>query len=155
MEGKKKYIIIGVISGVLGIFILLLILLAIQESQNSGPREYEQPVLNETFAVNAGQATPYYARIEISDKKYNRIEGVVEEKSGHGINFMILDTKNYNAWKEDNSSAMAYVKEKNITNYNFSFIPDHSDDYYFVFDNTNSIFTNKLVAAQATWKYRQ
>lgn len=113
------------------------------------------PFFNETFAVDARSYKFWKARVDISDKKYNRIEGTLDEKSGHGINFLILDTKNYNAWTEDNSNAMPYVKQSNVVNYDFSFIPDHSDDYFFVFDNTNSIFTNKLVAIHATWKYRQ
>jgi hypothetical protein len=158
VAGKAKYIIIGILS-TLGILVLLYIGAVIYENQQNSnqnqPKESDVSLFNENFAVDAGHYKIYYVRIEISDKQYNRIEGNSNEKSGHGINFLILDTKNYNAWKEDNGNAMAYVKEKNVVNYDFSFVPDHSDDYYFVFDNTNSILTNKLVDFHASWKYRQ
>ena len=118
-------------------------------------QDYDIPLFGETFAVEAGHYKTWKARVEVSEKQYNRIEGNITEMSGHGINFLILDTKNYNAWVEDSRNAMAYVKQKNTKNYDFSVVPDHSDDYYFVFDNTNSILTNKLVKTNASWKYRQ
>lgn len=168
MAGKAKYIIIGILS-TLGILVLLYIGAVIYQNQQSSkqyqpttqqqasrqPQDYNVSIMSENFAVDSRAYKGWSYRIEISDKQYNRIEGKLNEKSGHGINFLIFDTKNYNAWKEDNRNAMAYVKEKNVVNYDFSFIPDHSDDYYFVFDNTNSILTNKLVDFHATWKYRQ
>ncbi len=119
------------------------------------PQDYDVPLFSDNLAINAGHAKQWKVRIDISDKTRNVIEGRLEELSGHGINFWVLDTKNYNAWKADNSNIQPYVREKNVVNYDFSFIPDHSDDYYFVFDNTNSILTNKLVKSSASWKYRQ
>lgn len=170
METGKKYLIIGILVGLLGALVLSIVIVAImqkpQQSQTEEPgvpmaqepqrpRDYNQPLFNESFAIDAGKAQYYRIRIEISDKTHNVIEGRMEEKSNHGVNFLILDTKNYNAWTADNSNMMPYVRQKNVVSYDFSFVPDHSDDYYFVFDNTNSLFTNKLVSFHANWKYRQ
>lgn len=171
MAGKAKYIIFGVVGGLVGALVLVWILTTFysgspnqygstDQTTNSDttvqmPQDYDVPLYSETMAINAGAAKQWKVRIDISEKTRNVIEGRLEELSGHGINFWILDTKNYNSWRADGSNIQPYVREKNVVNYNFSFIPDHSDDYYFVFDNTNSILTNKLVKSSASWKYRQ
>ena len=50
-------------------------------------------------------------------------------------------------------TAAAYVNAKRVESYDFSFVPDHSDYYYFVLDNTYSWFTNKVPEITATWSY--
>lgn len=109
----------------------------------------------QSFSVNAGDYKVMSFKIDISDKKSNIIQGRVRDRAGYGISFMVFDTKNFNAWKERNHRAFSYVKEKNSKDVSFSFFPDHSDRYFFVFDNSYSIAKNKLPEVYAIWSYKK
>lgn len=93
------------------------------------------------------------AYVDINNKFSNVVSGSISETSGHDIKFLVFDQKNYDAWKNHQNYG-SYVSTDKIKSYSFSFIPDHSDTYYFVFDNTYSIFTSKKVTLSAVWNYQ-
>lgn len=108
----------------------------------------------ETYAVSAGQGRAFPVHIEITDKSHNSVTGSVKAIAGGEFLFYIFDQKNYNAYRTG-GSWQAYVYRGRVTDYRFSFVPDHSDWYYFVLSNTFSIFTNKLVEMSATWSWTE
>lgn len=111
-----------------------------------------ETLINDKPTVPAGKYVYYRIHIDISDKQNNVIQGRVVETAGYDINFYVFDQENYNLWK-DGKTAAAYVSAKRIESYDFSFVPGHSDYYYFVLDNTYSWFTNKVPEITATWNY--
>jgi len=96
----------------------------------------------------------YTVEIDVSNKQSNKISGSFTEESGHDIKLYVFDQKNFNAWKANQSYA-PYVDSGKRPAYFFSFIPDHTDTYYFVFDNKYSWFTNKVPNLTATWNYKK
>jgi hypothetical protein len=110
-------------------------------------------LVNDKPTVPARYYVYYREYIDIAEKKENVIYVSVVETAGYDINFYVFDQKNFNAWKEG-SSAQAYISANRIKSYNYSFVPDHSDYYYFVLDNTYSWFTNKVPSITVTWSYK-
>lgn len=109
-------------------------------------------LLNDKPTVPALHYIYYKIHIDVSDKMNNVIYGKVLETSGYDINFYVFDQKNFNLWV-GGESAEPYIVAKRVSSYSFSFVPDHSDYYYFVLDNTYSLFTNKVPQITATWSY--
>ena len=136
------------IAGLILVVIVLIVLLVREKIYNV------TLLSNENFSVAAGAYNALSFKIDITDKKSNIIQGRVTDKAGYGINFMVFDAKNFNAWKDHNPTT-PYVKEKNSKEFSFSFFPDHSDEYFFVFDNTYSLANNKLPEVYAIWSYRK
>jgi len=110
-------------------------------------------LIDEKPTVSAGKAIYYDVHIDVSGKERNIVSGEVVETAGYDINFYVLDQKGFNAWKEGRS-APAYVSANRIKSYSYSFVPDHSDYYFFVLDNTYSWFTNKVPQITASWSYQ-
>ena len=110
-------------------------------------------LLDDKPTVSAGKAIYYHVYIDIAGKERNVVSGSVVETAGYDINFYVFDQKGYNAWKEGRST-QAYVSAKRINSYSYSFVPDHSDYYYFVLDNGYSWFTNKVPQITAAWNYQ-
>jgi len=108
----------------------------------------------ETYAVSPGYYQPIAKHIDVVDKSQNIISGRVTARAGGEFLFYVFDQKNYNAYKAG-GSWQAYVDPGRVTDYSFSFIPDHSDYYYFIISNTFSFFTNKLVEISATWNWQE
>ncbi|MFA4702173.1 hypothetical protein [Pyrococcus kukulkanii] len=109
-------------------------------------------LLHDKPTVKAGHYIYYRVYIDVSDKKNNVVKGYVEETAGYDINFYVFDQKGFMAWKSENP-ATPYVEAKRVKYYEFSFVPDHTDYYYFVLDNGYSWFTNKVPEMEATWYY--
>ncbi|MEM3713296.1 MAG: hypothetical protein QXR97_07160 [Thermoproteota archaeon] len=109
-------------------------------------------LLDEEPTVKALQYVYYPIYIDISGKQENEIFVDVVEKAGYDIDFYVFDQKGFNTWKEK-GSAPAYVSAKRVRSYSYSFVPDHSDYYYFVLDNRYSWFTNKVPRITASWRY--
>ncbi len=118
--------------------------------------QYRNLVLwdNESFGVSAGYYQPYYYYIDIAGKTGNFVTGNVQSLAGGEFLFYVFDQKNYNAWR-NNQSYQPNIAPGRVTNYNFSFVPDHTDYYYFVFSNTFSFFTNKLIQFSADWDWQE
>lgn len=110
-------------------------------------------LISDKPTVSAGQARYLRIYIDISGKDRNVIYGSVVETAGYDINFYVFDQKGFNAW-QDGRSAAAYVSAQRIRTYDYSFVPDHSDYYFFVLDNRYSWFTNKVPSITATWNYQ-
>lgn len=101
--------------------------------------------------VPAGRYVYYQKYIDISDKKGNIVRGEVVVAAGHDINFYVFDQKNFDAWKEGRY-ATPYVSAKRVQSYRYSFVPDHSDYYFFVLDNRYSQFA-KVANITVFWEY--
>lgn len=112
-----------------------------------------QLLIDDKPTVPAGWYVYYVIYIDVSGKKENIVSGEVVETAGYDINFYVFDQKGFNAWKEGRL-APAYVSAERIESYIYSFIPDHSDYYYFVLDNRYSWFTNKVPKITASWSYQ-
>ena len=108
----------------------------------------------ETYAVSPGYYQPVVKHIDVIGKSQNIVSGTVRARAGGEFLFYVFDQENYNAY-EAGRSWQAYVDPGRVTDYSFSFIPDHSSYYYFVISNTFSIFTNKLVEISATWNWQE
>jgi hypothetical protein len=111
-------------------------------------------LINDKPTVPAGKYLYYQVYIDVSGKSGNVVSGSVVETAGYDIRFYVFDQKGFNAWKNGYSS-QPYVDSGRITSYSFSFVPDHSDYYYFVLDNGYSWFTNKVPQITATWNYQK
>src|SRR5574341_401074 len=107
----------------------------------------------ETMTLTAGQWGGKSIMINVDGKSSNLVKGSFIESGGHDINFFVFDQKNYNAWKDDNPTT-PYVSMKRSGGSEFSFVPDHTDIYYFVFDNTYSILVPKVPVLSATWSWQ-
>jgi len=88
---------------------------------------------------------------DIDDKTKNRVTGNFRVDSGPTINFFIFDQKNFNAWK-DGQSYQPYFVERDVKSGDFSFIPDHTDRYYYVFDNQN-LYETVHIYIEGTWNF--
>jgi len=104
--------------------------------------------------VGAGKAIYYRIYIDISNKVNNVVYVSVTETAGYDITLLVLDQKNFNSW-DAGRSYVAYIEAKRVTSYSDRFVPDHSDYYYFVLDNTYSLFTNKVPQIKAVWSYTE
>jgi hypothetical protein len=110
-------------------------------------------IVNDKPTVPAGKYTYLKVYIDVSGKDRNIISGNVIETAGYDINFYVFDQKGFNAWAEG-KTALAYVSAERTKSYSFSFVPDHTDYYYFVLDNRYSWFTNKVPQITASWNYQ-
>jgi hypothetical protein len=93
----------------------------------------------------------YQVTIDLTSKNNNQISGTVTETAGYGISFIVLDQQGFTAWTSDHSKGSPYVKYTDQKSISFSFVPTHTDTYYFILDNGFSWFTNKLPHTVATW----
>ena len=135
-----------------GIILVIIVIVALLARE----KVYRVTLLsNQSFSVASGDYKALSFKIDITDKKSNIIRGRVADRAGYGINFMVFDAKNFNAWKDRNPNTFSYVKEKNSKEVKFSFFPDHSDHYFFVFDNSYSVAKNKLPEVYAIWSYKK
>jgi hypothetical protein len=146
---KKSYRTIGIIIAIVIIFaIFFLPIIPIQVTEAK-----EEMLISDKPTVSAGKAIYYSVYIDVSGKQQNVVYGSVVETAGYDINFYVFDQKNFNAW-QNGEQAQAYVTAKRVKSYDFRFVPDHSDYYYFVLDNTFSWFTNKVPEITATYTYQ-
>jgi PGF-CTERM protein len=111
-------------------------------------------LIDDKPTVPAGKAIYYRVYIDITGKEKNIISGSVIETAGYDINFYVFDQKGFNTWWYENRLIGAYVAAQRIKSYSYSFVPDHTDYYYFVLDNKYSWFTNKVPQIKAIWTYQ-
>ncbi|MFH1774651.1 MAG: hypothetical protein ABH874_06820 [Methanobacteriota archaeon] len=93
-----------------------------------------------------------FSYIDPEGKTQNVVTGIVEITGGE-INFYIFDQKNFNAWK-DNKANKPYVSMKEIKKAEFSFVPDHADNYVFVMENMawfGGTIGAEIINAQWSW----
>jgi uncharacterized OB-fold protein len=69
--------------------------------------------------------------------------GIVQVEGESQIGFYIMTEENFTQWREGNPSQVALAKP-DVTNYNFTFVPDGTGVYYFVFNNQDSSHKNVL-----------
>jgi len=111
-------------------------------------------LIDDKPTVPAGKAIYYRVYIDITGKEKNIIFGDVIETAGYDINFYVFDQKGFNTWWYEGRLIGAYVAAQRIKSYSYSFVPDHTDYYYFVLDNKYSWFTNKVPQIKAIWTYQ-
>jgi hypothetical protein len=116
-------------------------------------RTESKTLIDYKFTVPARDFVYYSVYIDVTGKEDNLVTGTVIETAGYDINFYVFDQKGFNAWWYG-GSAQAYVDARRVGSYTFSFVPDHSDYYYFVLDNKYSWFTNKVPYVRAKWSYQ-
>jgi hypothetical protein len=116
-------------------------------------RTESKTLIDYKFTVPARDFVYYSVYIDVTGKENNLVTGTVIETAGYDINFYVFDQKGFNAWSHG-GSAQAYVDARRVGSYTFSFVPDHSDYYYFVLDNKYSLFTNKVPYVRAEWSYQ-
>ncbi len=102
-----------------------------------------------SFDVSARTYRYYNYYIDIANRQSNFVTGSVKSISGVSINFFIFDQKNFYAWR-DSQNYQPYLSG-NVTEYDFTFVPDHTDYFYFVFDNGFSSFGSKLIQFSSDW----
>jgi len=116
-------------------------------------QQKEETLIDEKPTVRYGDYVYYVRYIEVSGKTNNIVYGSVVETAGYDINFYVVDQKNFNAWLYGGSPVVYYVYAPGVNSRDFSFVPDHSDYYYFILDNTSGNFTNKVPHLTVRWSY--
>ncbi len=106
-------------------------------------------------SVPAREYRQTFSYIDPEGKTQNIVTGEISETTtGNDINFYIFDKKNFNAWKEGKENK-PYVSKERIKKFEFSFVPDHADDYIFVMDNGYSLITPKIPKINAQWSWKE
>jgi hypothetical protein len=67
------------------------------------------------------------------------------------INFLVMDERNFKKWERREGDTHVYFAKYKVGQLNFSFVTDHDDLYYFVFDNTYSDY-KKIVTFNASFQ---
>ena len=174
MSTKGKSIVIGIFIGILFTIVYVVKNGPISESteepevisqkifqQEQTPPEPQKPfegkleLFNEdAMTVKAGTHSAQKIMLNVDGKTHNMLKGSFVEPAGYGISFYVFDQKNYNAFNEGGSRT-PYVSAKRVKSYEFTFVPDHSDLYYFVFDNGYSISIDKVPVLSVTWTWQE
>lgn len=98
----------------------------------------------------------YKEYIDINDKSNRKVTGIIHETSGKTCNFYICDQSTYNTYVNNDhtwdSSMTVYLFAKNVDEYEFSFVPDKSDYYIFLFKKVDKTQTMR-VNIDATYSY--
>jgi len=94
----------------------------------------ESILLNETFEVEANNL--YF--FEITLRKGEKIKGYFTVNERVCINFYLLDKENF-AKMSANEKYSSFISAIHVTKYEFSFTPERTGTYYFVFDNKRLI----------------
>lgn len=171
---KGKYILIGIFIGI--IFTIVYVVKngsipeyteeqevtsqkSIQQEQTQQepqkPFEGELELFNEdVMTVKAGTYSAQKIMLNVDGKTHNMIKGSFVEPAGYGITFYVFDQKNYNAYEAGHRTT-AYVSARRVKSYEFTFVPDHSGIYYFVFDNGYSVSTNKVPVLSVVWSWQE
>ncbi|MDI6641793.1 MAG: hypothetical protein QME68_05730 [Elusimicrobiota bacterium] len=110
--------------------------------------------IEDKYVVPAREYKEVFAHIDPEGKTQNIITGEISETTGNDINFYIFDRKNFNAWKEGKENK-PYVSKERTKKFEFSFVPDHADDYIFVMDNRYSWLTPKVANINAQWSWKE
>jgi len=66
-----------------------------------------------------------------------QVKGSLEVSDGREIAFYVMDAGNFSEWRIGHPSAILLAKPLALT-YNFTFTPEISGPYYFVFDNQDT-----------------
>lgn len=119
------------------------------------PFEGELELFNEdAMTVKAGTHSAQKIMLNVNGKTHNMVKGSFVEPAGYGITFYVFDQENYNAFNEGGSRT-PYVSARRVKSYEFTFVPDHSGIYYFVFDNGYSISIDKVPVLSVTWTWQE
>jgi hypothetical protein len=73
---------------------------------------------------------------DLSPLARNRIYGNLREVNGTGIDLMVFNEANYNAWRNDGTKVSAIINNENIIDYDYSFSID-TGAYYIVAHNSS------------------
>ena len=76
-----------------------------------------------------------------ADLKAIKTTGRVQVEGGSEIGFYIMNAGNYSEWRQSHPSAII-LSNLDAINYNFTFIPNGADTYYFVFSNEDPVRKN-------------
>ena len=131
-------------------------------------------ISSETYTVNLRQQSYVRLYVDASAQEDNLVEGSISVAGGQ-INFYVFDEDGWNAYEDYDPASMSfmgpdpnkmeqdyyeshfscYVYAKFVSSYQFSFVPKHTDHYFFVFDHryNNDWLSNKQVTLNAVWVY--
>ncbi|TET22199.1 MAG: hypothetical protein E3J71_06680 [Candidatus Stahlbacteria bacterium] len=101
-------------------------------------------IIDNNYTISAQD---YYAVSKVLQAGYS-VSGSFSVAS-NDINFYVMDSENYNKWV-NGQFAYAKVIIERSTGATFGFDVSQTDTYYFVMDNTYSIFTSKSVYLKVT-----
>lgn len=120
------------------------------EETYSEVKEGSEQILDELATLAPGSYEVFPISLDLHDS--DRVNGLVTETAGRGIDFYVFDRQNYDRWRSDRS-ALAVVKREDVTASSFVFSPESSGTYYFVVDNRGSWVTSKRVELTGTWTW--
>jgi hypothetical protein len=84
-----------------------------------------------------------YTYLTTNLKENIRTSGLLQVEGGSEIGFYVMNEGNFSAWSHGYPSVTNLAKPDAI-NYNFTFVPDVSEVYYFVFSNQDPVHKNVL-----------
>lgn len=98
------------------------------------------PIISSTLlSVPASNYTYLTANL----KENTRTSGLLQVEGGSEIGFYVMNDGNFSAWSHGYPSVTSLAKPDAIS-YNFTFTPDMSGVYYFVFSNQDPVHKNVL-----------
>ena len=95
-----------------------------------------------------------YTYLTVNLRENVETNGMLQVEGGSQVGFYIMNSGNFTQWRHGNPSTIALAKPDAII-YNFTFVPEGSGVYYFVFSNQdaghkNVIFTLNTVTNTTT-----
>lgn len=152
---NRTFIAVALICGI-SVFLSL----CATETEKRQPYTYTKTeariILDRQVTVPYGEYRYYSVYIDVSGKEGNIIRGTVTETTGKSIFLYVYDQEGFNAWRKGDV-AQAYFFNGGRS-FNFSFVPDHSDYYYFVLINNLPLDPTKAhtktVHIWAKWEYQ-
>lgn len=94
----------------------------------------QSPILPATLLTVAASN---YTFLFIDLRSNIRVSGSVQVANGREIAFYVMNEGNFSRWRAGRPSDVILVKPILIT-YNFTFTPNESGTYYFIFDNQDT-----------------
>jgi len=142
----------------IGLFLVILssslvVSLAFPQTTQGSSEPHEQNLIS--ISQQTVKANGYFSQkiwIDIQGKNDCVVAGRMTEITGNGITFILFDDSNFQSWKEG-ATSFPLLTYPNITSQSFSFSPQTSGDYVFVFDNRYSPIEKKISAsATSSWR---
>ena len=131
----------------------LVVSLAFPQTTQGSSEPHEQNLIS--ISQQTVKANGYFSQkiwIDIQGKNDCVVAGRMTEITGNGITFILFDDSNFQSWKEG-ATSFPLLTYPNITSQSFSFSPQTSGDYVFVFDNRYSPIEKKISAsATSSWR---
>jgi len=142
----------------IGLFLVILSLslivsLTFPQTTQGSSEPHEQNLIS--ISQQTVKASGYFSQkifIDIQGKNDYIVTGRMTEITGNKITFIVFDDSNFRSW-EEGAASLPLLTFQDITGQSFSFSPQMSGYYVFVFDNRYSPIEKKISAsATSSWK---